>query len=56
MQDLATYKNNVFLGGKCWLAVDVHAGPILVGDHFDDALEVGGVGDLVLGLAEDDAK
>lgn len=35
--------------------VDVHAGPILVGDHFDDALEVGGVVDLVLGLAEDDA-
>lgn len=37
------------------LDVDVHAGPILVGDHLDDALEVGGVGDLVLGLAEDDA-
>ena len=37
------------------LDVHVHAGPILVADHLDHALEVGGVGDLVLGLAEDDA-
>ncbi|MFT7171939.1 MAG: hypothetical protein ACI9NQ_000147 [Paracoccaceae bacterium] len=37
------------------LDVDVHPGLILVGDHLDDALQVGGVGDLVLGLAEDDA-
>ena len=37
------------------LDVHVHAGPILVADHLDHALEVGGVGDFVLGLAEDDA-
>ena len=37
------------------LDVHVHAGPILVADHLDDALEVGRIGDLVLGLAEDDA-
>ena len=37
------------------LDVHVHAGPILVADHLDHALEVGGVGDLVLRLAEDDA-
>lgn len=37
------------------LDVNVHAGPILVGDHLDDALKVGGVGDFVLGLAENDA-
>jgi hypothetical protein len=37
------------------LDVHVHAGPILIADHLDHALEVGGVGDLVLGLAEDDA-
>ena len=37
------------------LDVHVHAGPILIGDHLDHALEIGGVGDLVLGLAEDDA-
>jgi hypothetical protein len=38
------------------LDIDIHAGPILVADHLDHALEVGGVGDLVLGLAEDDAN
>ena len=37
------------------LNVHVHAGPILVADHLDHALEVRGVGDLVLGLAENDA-
>jgi len=37
------------------LDVDVHPGPVLVRDHLDDALEVGGVGDLDLSLAEDDA-
>ncbi|RYG96270.1 MAG: hypothetical protein EON58_12455 [Alphaproteobacteria bacterium] len=35
------------------LDVPVHAGPILIADHLDHALEVGGIGDLVLGLAED---
>ena len=38
------------------LDVHVHAGPILIADHLDHALEVGRVGDLVLGLAEDDAN
>lgn len=38
------------------LDVDVHRRPVLIFDHFDDALKVCGIGNLVLGLAKDDAE
>ncbi len=36
--------------------VDVDRRPVLIFDHFDDALKVCGIGNLVLGLAKDDAE